>query len=116
MIFCGRQGIALRGHRDNDSTAADCDGMGNFKALLDFQCQAGHSELHNHLASCAKHASYASNTVQNDLLKCVKDCMEKCIINYVKAESPYNGIQADEMNDAAIWEQLGLVLRYISST
>ena len=109
MIFCGRQGIALRGHRDNDSTAAlsNCDAMGNCKALLDFRSEAGDSELHNHLATCANNARYTSNTVQNDLLTCVKHRMQKCIINDVKAESPYYGIQADEVSDSENWEQLG---------
>ena len=33
--------------------------------------------------------------------------MQKCIINDVKAENPYYGIQADEVSDSENWEQLG---------
>ena len=35
LVYCGKQGIALRGHRD-DSTANESTNKGNFKALLFF--------------------------------------------------------------------------------
>ena len=40
LEFCGRQGLALRGHRD-DSTAPDKRQQGNFKGLLNFHVDAG---------------------------------------------------------------------------
>jgi hypothetical protein len=43
IIFCGRQGISLRGHRD-DHTCVDTDPLanhGNFLALQQFRIQAG---------------------------------------------------------------------------
>ena len=33
LVYCGKQGIALRGHQD-DSTANESTNKGNFKALL----------------------------------------------------------------------------------
>ena len=35
LVYCGKQGIALRGHRD-DSTANESANKGNFNALLFF--------------------------------------------------------------------------------
>ena len=32
--YCGRQGIALRGHRDDGAINDDTDNQGNFKELL----------------------------------------------------------------------------------
>ena len=40
LEFCGRQGLALRGHRD-DSTAPGIRQQGTFKDLLDFCVDAG---------------------------------------------------------------------------
>ena len=42
--FCGRQGLALRGHRD-DSTTVDKKHQGNFRSLLDFRIDAGDKVL-----------------------------------------------------------------------
>ena len=69
--FCGRQGLALRGHRD-DSTTVDKKHQGNFRSLLDFHIDAGDKVLEEHLAKDPKNASYISKTTQNELLDCVK--------------------------------------------
>ena len=49
IIFCGRQGISLRGHQD-DHTYVDTDlaNHGNFLALLQFRIQAGDKVLSEH--------------------------------------------------------------------
>ena len=39
LVYCGKQGIALRGHRD-DSTANESTNKGNFKALLFFLAES----------------------------------------------------------------------------
>ena len=51
MIFCGRQGIALCGHRD-DRTVVNEDfdhNRGNLWALLNFRVSAGGNILKEHL-------------------------------------------------------------------
>ena len=52
LVYCGKQGIALRGHRD-DSTANDSANKGNFKALLFFFAESvvTVSELADYLTS-----------------------------------------------------------------
>ena len=58
LEFCGRQGIALRGHLD-DSTS-ECSNQGNFKALLNFRIDAGDFALDEHLKTGAKNFLHTS--------------------------------------------------------
>ena len=111
--FCGRQGIALRGHRDDETN--DSLNKGNFKALIDFRIEAGDQELKHHMETCMKNASYVSKTSQNELLLCVKDYLQAKIVQEIKDQKIgiNYAILADEVSDIANWEQLGLVLRYV---
>ena len=111
--FCGRQGIALRGHRDD--ACLDSTNQGNFKALIDFRVEAGDGDLEHHLETCKKNATYISKTSQNELLLCMKEYLQGEIIKEIKRQK--HGINyavlADEVSDVSNWEQLGLVLRYV---
>lgn len=55
--FCGRQGIALRGHRD-DATLTGILFEGNFKELIQFRIESGDTELGNHLKTCSSRSTY----------------------------------------------------------
>ena len=113
LEFCGRQGIALRGHKD-DSTSDDFN-QGNFKALVQLRIHAGDSVLELHLASCSKRATYMSKTSQNELRMCIGEYLTDEIAKDVCASS-FFGIQADEVTDVSNWEQLGIVMRYVKGT
>jgi len=115
--FCGKQGIALRGNRDNSVDNDPSLNHGNFRALLNFRVEAGDSVLKEHLLNCDKNASYISNTAQNEFLFCIKDFIQSQIISEVKEQiiGPYYGIQCDEVNDSSNWEQLGLMVRYVKA-
>ena len=66
VIFCGRQGIALRGHRDGRTHAADWDPLTNhcnFLALLQFPIQAGDEVLQKHLQTAQGNALYTSKSI-----------------------------------------------------
>ncbi|CAG2190984.1 unnamed protein product [Mytilus edulis] len=65
LVFCGRQGIALRGHRDDDTDKGSSTNKGNFKELLNFRVDAGDSILEKHLNSCKKNATYTSKVSSN---------------------------------------------------
>ena len=72
VLFCGRQGLAFRGHiespdsiRDNDPFPISNDG--NFRALLRFRVDAGDNDLQNHLQHAPKNAQYTSPLVQNKI-------------------------------------------------
>jgi len=113
LELCGRQGIALRPHRDDTSSLS----KGNFQALLQFRVDAGDEVLRNHVTTCARNATYTSSVSQNDLLLCIKEYLQSQIIQELKAQSigPYFGIQCDEVTDSSGWEQLGIVVRYVKN-
>lgn len=70
VIFCGRQGIALRGHRDDHTCLEDVPhtNPGKFIALLNFSIKSGDTVLADHLKSCGGNAFYTSKTIQNQLI------------------------------------------------
>ena len=51
VIFCGRQGLAFRGHHDDRPSVEENpnNNHGNFLGLLKFRVQAGDKVLSNHL-------------------------------------------------------------------
>ena len=113
LEYCGRQGIALRGHRD-DSTSDDIN-KGKFRALIDFRIESGDVILKDFLEkNSAKNATYLSKTSQNDLLDCIGEFILTKIITEVKANQ-FFGLEADEVTDTSGWEQLGLALRYVKN-
>ena len=71
LKFCGRQGIGLRGHRDNNNTSSFNNG--NFKELLEFRANSGDNTLRKHLDAGKRNTMYTSKITQNDLLECIKE-------------------------------------------
>ena len=115
--FCGRQGIALRGHRD-DGTADELSNKGNLYALLQLRVDSGDLTLKSHLETCAKNASYISKNTQNDLLDCLKRYVQPQIVQEICSQpiGPHYSIMADEVADVSNWEQLGPVVRYVKDS
>ena len=120
LEVCGRQGISLRGHRDDGSNMTSSDDVcnkGNFKALVKLCAESGDHTLQQHLATCARNATYVSKTSQNQLLDCMKEFIQSKIVSNVKnqAVGALYGIMADEVTDVGNWEQLGILLRYVDN-
>ena len=67
VYLCGKQGISLRGHRD-DSTASQSVNHGNFLELLRFRSDGGDLRLTEHLAKRRRNATYTSKAIQNELI------------------------------------------------
>ena len=70
IILCGRQNIALRGHRDS-SLEVEKDPSaphGNFWALLEFRVSSGDVSLQDHLANAPGNAKYTSPDIQNQVI------------------------------------------------
>ena len=105
--WCARQGIALRGHRD-DSTLSALN-QGNFRALASFRAETD-MVFAKHLKCADKNATNVSKTVQNDLLEVLGDYVLSKIVEEVR-QSAFFGLQADEVTDCRNWEQLGIVIR-----
>ena len=110
--FCGKQCIALTGHRD-DSTADQNGNRGNFLALLELRVDSGNEVSKNHLATCSPNAQLSSKTIQNQLIMLIGDHIRDSIIQEIK-EAKYFSILCDEVTDNANLEQLSLVLRFVN--
>ena len=67
IIFCGRQEIPLRGHKDygrlslNDPDNND----GNFRALLRYRAKNGDDTLKSHILNAGGKQMYSSPLIQN---------------------------------------------------
>lgn len=99
--LCGRQNIALRGHRDSaldrERDVMGIENHGNFVALLNFRIDA---VLRDHLSTAARNATYTSNTIQNQIINVLADQVRCHIINKVK-EAKWFTVVADEVTDVA---------------
>lgn len=116
IILCGRQGIALRGHRD-DGTHTDCDPLtnqGNFLALLQFRIQAGDEVLKKHLQTAQGNALYTSKTIQNELITICGNLIKQNILQSVR-DARFFSVIADEATDAANHEQLSITIRFVKN-
>lgn len=111
--ICGRQGFALRGHRDDNT--CESNNKGNFKALIDFRVDSGDAVLKEHQECAQKNATYISKTIQNEVLWCLKEYIQGQIVAEINTQpfGAFFGIQCDEVRDSSNWEQLGLVVRFV---
>ena len=83
MEFCGRQGIGLRAHRDDNITIS-LNNV-NLKELLEFRANSGNNTLRKHLDAVKRNAMYTSKTTQNDLLECIKEFIQRKIYKRLPA-------------------------------
>lgn len=97
-ILCGKQGMALRGHREDRIQWEDQSSMneGNFIELVRFRAKI----LADHLSHAPKNAQYTSKNVQNELIKVVGDEISCGILEEVRVAKFYS-IIADEVTDAS---------------
>ncbi|XP_028418971.1 uncharacterized protein LOC114544578 [Dendronephthya gigantea] len=89
VIFCGRLGLPLRGHRDDSKYHPDVgsystERVGNFIESLNFRVRAGDRVLEDHLKNCGKNKTYISKTSQNKIIKCVGQVISEQIIQDIK--------------------------------
>ena len=113
VIFCGRQGLAFRGHSDDHVSLNDFEerNVGNFLELLRFRAEHDHI-LAKHLQSAPRNATYTSKTVQNKMIDVVGTVIRSDIIKEVK-KSKYYTLIADEVTDISNKERLSLSIRYV---
>ena len=70
VLLCGKQNMALRGHRNDSSHLDESSGNpGNFQALLNFRVEAGDKVLANHFANGPRNATYRPKTIQNEIIE-----------------------------------------------
>ena len=113
-MFCGRQNMPLRGHRD-DNKHLGGDSVGNFQELLDFRIDSGDEVLKEHFETASRNATYCSKTIQNEIIDCCGDVVTEQIVEEIK-ESKFFSIMADETQDCANKEQMSLAIRYVEQS
>lgn len=115
ILWCGRQNVALRGHRDDDKVLEQgfAGNPGNFKALLQFRIDAGDNVLEKHFETAAKNATYNSKTIQNELIAVSGEWILHEIADCVK-KAKFFTVLADEVADISNTEQMSLVIRYVN--
>ena len=112
VIYCGKQGIPFRGHRD-DSTTDPQSNRGNFQALVEFRAQTD-ANLARFKATCPGNARYTSKTIQNDIIDVIGEFIRDKITQNINSNSPFYSIIGDEVTDDIANQQIfSLCIRYI---
>ena len=114
IILCGRQNLALRGHRDSAENYADeKNNPGNLQAILAFLNKFGQNDIFSkHYQFAPKNATYRSKTTQNELIGICGEFIVQSIVDEVK-EAKYFSVLADEAADISNVEQMANVIRFI---
>ena len=119
VVFCGKQNIPLRGHRDSGRLTLEGEpdtNEGAFRALLRFKAEDD-AELRRHLDKSRANAQYTSPTIQNELIDVIKTKMQQSIVRTIMEcdSGPAFTILADETSDVTRREQLSLCVRHVDS-
>lgn len=112
--FCGRQQIALRGHRDSGRIELDEpeNNDGNFRALLRYRANSGDEYLKKQLLNSGGKSMYTSSVVQNELITMFGQIIQLKIVSNAN-KSMFYSVLADETTDIGQVEQFSLCLRYV---
>lgn len=120
IIFCARNNLPLRGHRDDGYYDVSSDKqeqdlltgrMGVFRSLLAFRIDSGDDDLKSHLSSANRNSTMISKTIQNEVVGCISDVLRCDIVESVK-KAKFFSILCDETTDSSTKEQLTFCLRY----
>lgn len=115
VIFCGKQNIALRGHRDD--TTSKSSNHGNFLATLDLMAKSD-QVLYAHLETGKRNAKYTSKTIQNEIINLIGEYIRNKLTHDIKkgSPSPFYSIMADEVTDEySNREILSVCLRFLQN-
>ncbi|CAN7977914.1 unnamed protein product, partial [Ixodes persulcatus] len=114
VLLCGKQSIALRGHRDDFSS--DSANKGNFLAILTLL--ASHDPLlKQNLEGAPRNETLTSKTTQNDVISVIKNLVQEKIASQVRSQERVFSIMADEVTEPySNREFLALSLRFVDSS
>lgn len=115
VLWCGRQGVPLRGHRDGgkmDLYTEPGENEGNFKALLRLRACNGDELLKKHLEESSANATYTSWKTQNEIISACNTIILRKLVAKVNAAKCF-AVMADETTDIGGVEQLSLCARYV---
>lgn len=112
--FCGRQQIALRGHRDSGRISPEEPDQndGNFRSLLRYRANSGDNILKDQLTTSGGKTMYTSSFIQNELINIFGHLIQSKIVENVR-KSVFYSVLADETTDISQIEQFSLCVRYV---
>lgn len=110
LLFCARQGIAIRGHDESNSSK----NKGNFLELLYLRSK-DNVLLHEYFVENKNHYRYVSATYTNDILNIMAQQVLLNIINYIK-EAGIFSILVDETQDLSRHEQVSFIIRFVDDS
>ena len=106
VLFCARQNILLRGHRDD---ARYYEGRKNnpvnFQELVNLMIKVGLEDLVDQLSNAPLNATYRSKTTQNELIGICTEQVRSSIIGEILAAGEF-AVLADEAGDISNKEQI----------
>ena len=117
VLLCGKQGTALRGHRDDgvwrvdDDDDVEVNNQGNFIELVKFRSRSD-PVLADHLNTMPSNARYTSKTIQNEMTEVVGDHIRELILSDIK-QARFFSLLADEVTDISNQEQVSVAVRYV---
>jgi len=117
VLFCGRQGLALRGHSDSgriDSLELPVVNDGNFRALLRYRASGGDVALADHLQNSGRNAMYISPQIQNEIISACNSLIVSDLVKKINSAQCFS-VLADETADIAGVEQLSLCARHLDA-
>ena len=109
ICWLSKQGLSLRGHRENFED--DEANSGNFCELVKFVSQFV-PELREHLTSGPRNAQYLSPKVQNCVIDAVSSIIVSNLVDEVNRSGPFACI-FDETTDRNKVEQISFVIKFV---
>ena len=110
IILCGKQCIALRGHREDIHISSN--NCGNFLAILKLLSETNSDLKHVLDAPFARNATYIFPYIQNELIEIISyDILQKSLMEEVK-EAKFFSLMVNEVESHHI-EQLPISLRFV---
>lgn len=115
LIFCGRNNLPLRGHRDSGrlSEASHHDNDGLLRNLLRFRRESGDEAVTDWLDTTPGNVSYLSPKIQNELISCIATVILDQLVSKVK-DAKFFSVLLDETMDRGKQEQASFVIRHVS--
>lgn len=114
IILCGRQDLALRGHRDYGKINVDptqITNEGNFRELLKYRAR-GDSQLKMFLEGPGERNKYISPSSQNAIIDSCNTVMLHKIVTKINQAKCFS-VLADETADIAGIEQVSICAKYV---
>ncbi len=108
VLFCAKQDIQLRGHRESEEALNRGNFLELFRLLSNYD-----TEIQTRLDQLPKNATMMSSDIQNDLLEAAASLLLRKIRSELQTPGTYYAIMADECKDLSKRELVAVCIRYL---